>query len=209
MDQWFHTFSAYYCPHLSREEMEHSQCLSETCPGSPQLEDGGALPDHQDPVWWNPCSGSGIHTEGTEEKGKIDRFTIYNSSFNRWGNYVCRFSVIRVMLVMEDSVKEKKCDYTGFEMHHESLAKLCHNNMWVIRYWTDRPIVGNSSASLNPKETTISSSNCISKIQPNIFRNFITTIELAFWGLYHPRKNSHLAHTHLHIDGAKWLNYLP
>lgn len=93
----------------------------------------------------------------------------------------------------------------------QNITKVCHNNMWVIRYWnTDRPTVGKSSASLSLKGTTISSSNCVSKIQPNILRNFIPTIELAFWGLYHPWKlTKNLAHTHLHIDGAKWFNYLP
>ena len=56
---------------LCREEVEHGQRLPEACPGSTQPEDRGALPHLQDPVWWKPCRGSWIHTEGTEEEGKM------------------------------------------------------------------------------------------------------------------------------------------
>lgn len=69
---WTNPLSTSHCPNLSRKEVEHSQCLPETCPGSTQPEDGGALPNHQDHVWWQQGCGCGIHTEWTKEKGKVE-----------------------------------------------------------------------------------------------------------------------------------------
>lgn len=69
-------FNIVYTALICREEVEHSQCLPKTRPGSTQPEDGGALSNHQDPVWWQPCCGCGIHTEWRKEKGKIYRMLL-------------------------------------------------------------------------------------------------------------------------------------
>ncbi|KAG7224326.1 hypothetical protein INR49_015109, partial [Caranx melampygus] len=58
------------------EEMEHSQCLSETCPGSSQLEDRGALPDHQDPVDGTRAVGVEYIQKGLKKRVFADKEVI-------------------------------------------------------------------------------------------------------------------------------------
>lgn len=69
--------STCHCAILVREKMEHSQCLPETRTGSPQPEDRGALPDHQDSVWWQSSCRCGVYTEWRTEKGKRDRHSVH------------------------------------------------------------------------------------------------------------------------------------
>lgn len=95
-ERMFHELT--HCPNVCRQEVEFSQRLLETRPGSTQPEDRGALSGLQDPVWWKPCCGSGIHAEGADEKGTMaKRLPVPYRSPNIWCFLVQLSSSFQVM----------------------------------------------------------------------------------------------------------------